>query len=143
MTGAVTPLVRKRSSRSKPEARSRWMSRRKQDAEVASPDSRSSCGDAKVLASYPPDFNSRGNARLTEVMARALAEMERILHLAVDLRDATDLIIRDHVALVEALAERDGPRARAIAERHLEASRRRVLQAIVAGEGAAFEIGPR
>lgn len=83
------------------------------------------------------------NARLTGIMARALAEMERILHLAVELRDATDLIIRDHVAIVEALRERDGPRARAVAERHLEASQRRVLQAIVAGGASGLEIAPR
>lgn len=84
-----------------------------------------------------------GNARLTEIMARALAEMERILHLAVELRDGTDLVIRDHVAIVEALRERDGPRARAVAERHLAASRQRVLQAIVAGGAARFELVPR
>ena len=81
-----------------------------------------------------------GNARLTDIMSRLLAEMERILHLAVDLRDATDLVIRDHVEIVEALRERAGARARRVAERHLAASRQRVLQAIVAGSGTAFEI---
>jgi DNA-binding GntR family transcriptional regulator len=81
-----------------------------------------------------------GNARLTDIMSRLLAEMERILHLAVDLRDATDLVIRDHVEIVEALRDRDGARARRVAERHLAASRQRVLQAIVGGSGTVFEI---
>jgi DNA-binding GntR family transcriptional regulator len=76
-----------------------------------------------------------GNARLTEILARALAEAERILHMAVDLRDASDLIIRDHVEIVRALREKDGARARRVSERHLEASRQRVLQAIVSGSG--------
>lgn len=78
------------------------------------------------------------NPRLTEIMARLLAEMERVLHLAVDLRDASDLIIRDHVEIVQALREGDGERARRVSERHLLASRERVIQAIVAGNGLAL-----
>jgi DNA-binding GntR family transcriptional regulator len=81
-----------------------------------------------------------GNSRLTGVATRVLAEAERLLHLAVDLRDASDLIIRDHVEIVAALRQRDGAHARQVAERHLLASRQRVLQAILAGQGLALEL---
>jgi DNA-binding GntR family transcriptional regulator len=81
-----------------------------------------------------------GNSRLTGVATRALAEAERLLHLALGLRDASDLIIRDHVEIVAALRQHDGARARQVAERHLLASRQRVLQAILAGNGLALEL---
>ena len=81
-----------------------------------------------------------GNRRLTEILSRVLAEAERVLHLAVDLRDASDLIIRDHVEIVQALRERDGERARAVSERHLLASRQRVIQALVSGNGLALQL---
>jgi DNA-binding GntR family transcriptional regulator len=80
------------------------------------------------------------NARLTGILTPLLAEMERILHLAVELRDGTDLIIRDHVEIVEALRQRDGARARRVAERHLLASRARVLRAILTGSGLELAI---
>lgn len=80
------------------------------------------------------------NPRLTEMMARLLAEMERVLHMAVDLRESSEVIIRDHVGIVQALRDRDGPRARRVAERHLIASRRRVLRAILAGSGLPLEV---
>jgi DNA-binding GntR family transcriptional regulator len=75
------------------------------------------------------------NPRLTETLSRLLAEMERVLHLAVHLRDASDVIVRDHLEIVRALRDRDGRRARRVSERHLLASRQRVLQAILDGGG--------
>jgi DNA-binding GntR family transcriptional regulator len=81
-----------------------------------------------------------GNRRLTEILSRVLAEAERVLHLAVDLRDASDLIIRDHVEIVQALRARDAARARQVSERHLTTSRQRVIQAIVSGSGLALRI---
>ena len=81
-----------------------------------------------------------GNRRLTEILSRVLAEAERVLHLAVDLRDASDLIIRDHVEIVQALRARDAERARKVSELHLTTSRQRVIQAIVSGSGLALRI---
>ena len=80
------------------------------------------------------------NARLTAILGRLLAEAERVLHMAVDLRDASDQVVRDHVQIVEALCERDGQRARQVAERHLVASRERVFQAILGGRGTDLTI---
>lgn len=99
--------------------------------------------------SYYSDVNTRfhlgvvrgaGNDRLTVIAARVLAEAERILHLAVHLRDASDQVIRDHVEIVEALRQRDGARARLVAERHLLTSRERVTRAILAGSGLALRL---
>ncbi len=82
-----------------------------------------------------------GNTRLTAILAPVLAEAERILHLAVQLRDASDEIIRDHVEIVQALRDRDAARARQVSERHLLASRQRVTQAILTSSGLPLLVG--
>jgi DNA-binding GntR family transcriptional regulator len=84
-----------------------------------------------------------GNERMSVFYARLLAETERVLHMAVELFDHTDQVISDHVAIVEALREKDGPGAREIAQRHLESSRESVLKAIVTGSGLGLLVSGR
>ncbi len=81
-----------------------------------------------------------GNERLAGMVEGLLAEMERVLHLGLDLKDSADEMVREHAELVDALTRGDAPLARAVVEQQIEQSRRRVLAALVAAPGAGVRL---
>jgi DNA-binding GntR family transcriptional regulator len=71
-----------------------------------------------------------GNARLTELISRALDELNRVFHLGLDLRDSAQEMTNDHIAVAGALCARDAARAAELVQAEIERSRERVLQAL-------------
>jgi DNA-binding GntR family transcriptional regulator len=81
-----------------------------------------------------------GNSRLAAFVERLLEDMERILHLGLDLRDSAEEMAAEHAALVDALLRGDGALARRVVTEQLQNSRKRVLEALVGSERAASGI---
>src|SRR3954451_8403738 len=81
-----------------------------------------------------------GNGRLAAFVAKLLEDMERILHLGLDLRDSAEEMAVEHAELVDALLRGDGALARRVVTEQLQTSRKRVLEAVVGSEGAASGI---
>lgn len=80
------------------------------------------------------------NPRLASMVDRLLSEMERVLHLGLDLADSAEEMAREHAELVVALARGDAALAREVAVQQIEQSRRRVLAALVAAPGSIVRI---
>ncbi|HLH25177.1 MAG TPA: GntR family transcriptional regulator [Chloroflexota bacterium] len=78
-----------------------------------------------------------GNRRLAAFVAKLLEDMERILHLGLDLRDSAEEMAAEHQELVDALLKGDAELARRVVTEQLQNSRKRVLEALVASMGAA------
>ncbi|HEY7062375.1 MAG TPA: GntR family transcriptional regulator [Chloroflexota bacterium] len=78
-----------------------------------------------------------GNGRLAAFVAKLLEDMERILHLGLDLRDSAEEMAAEHQELVDALLKGDAELARRVVTEQLQNSRKRVLEALVASAGAA------
>jgi DNA-binding GntR family transcriptional regulator len=78
-----------------------------------------------------------GNGRLAAFVGKLLEDMERILHLGLDLRDSADEMAGEHAELVDALLRGDGVLARRVVTEQLQSSRKRVLEALVAAGGGA------
>jgi len=74
-----------------------------------------------------------GNRRLADQIGRLLDEMTRMLLLGLFGRDRTGEMAHEHRALIEALAAKDGARAETIVREQIEAARRMVMGALVAG----------
>ncbi|MBX5489870.1 MAG: GntR family transcriptional regulator [Chloroflexi bacterium] len=81
-----------------------------------------------------------GNRRLAAFVGKLLEDMERILHLGLDLRDSADEMAAEHAELVDALLRGDGALARQVVTAQLQSSRKRVLEALVGSESAASGI---
>jgi DNA-binding GntR family transcriptional regulator len=81
-----------------------------------------------------------GNVRLAAFVAKLLEDMERILHLGLDLRDSAEEMAAEHAELVDALLRGDGALARRVVTEQLQTSRKRVLEALVGSESAASGI---
>ena len=81
-----------------------------------------------------------GNGRLAQFVGKLLEDMERILHLGLDLRDSADEMATEHGELVDALLRGDGALARRVVTEQLQTSRKRVLEALVGAGGAASGI---
>ena len=75
-----------------------------------------------------------GNPRLVEVLAGLLAELTRIFHLGLDLRDSAEEMQAEHTALAEALLARDAARARQVMQEQISSSQQRVLEALRRGQ---------
>lgn len=78
-----------------------------------------------------------GNARLTRIVAALLEESQRIMHLLILVLDRVRLMEQDHLDLIDALARGDGVSAERVARRHLENSRRLVMDALMDNAVAA------
>ena len=78
-----------------------------------------------------------GNRRLAAFVSKLLEDMERILHLGLDLRDGADEMAAEHAELVDALLRGDAALARQVVTIQLQNSRKRVLEALVGSESAA------
>lgn len=74
-----------------------------------------------------------GNERLTRIVASLLEESQRTMHLLTFVFDRVKSMGQDHRNLIEALAQGDGPAAERVARKHLENSRRLVMDALLGG----------
>jgi DNA-binding GntR family transcriptional regulator len=81
-----------------------------------------------------------GNGRLALFVGKLLEDMERILHLGLDLRDSADEMAAEHAELVDALLRGDGALARRVVTDQLQTSRKRVLEALMGSASAASGI---
>jgi DNA-binding GntR family transcriptional regulator len=81
-----------------------------------------------------------GNRRLAQFVGKLLEDMERILHLGLDLRDSADEMAAEHGELVDALLRGDGALARRVVTDQLQSSRKRVLEALVGSMSAGSGI---
>ena len=72
-----------------------------------------------------------GNRKLAQLLADVLNEMTRIFNLGLDLRDSAEEMRGEHIALAEAIAARDIPRAEEVVRDQIQLSRQRVLEMLV------------
>jgi DNA-binding GntR family transcriptional regulator len=72
-----------------------------------------------------------GNARLVGAISATLSELRRVFHLGLDLRDITQEIRQERVALIEALQSRDADRAEQILLAQNANSEERVREALL------------
>ncbi len=77
-----------------------------------------------------------GNNRLTDLLSKLLDEMMRIFFLGLELRDSAEEMRREHLDLAEALIKRDEDQAVVIIHQQLEASQRRILEALGENQGS-------
>jgi DNA-binding GntR family transcriptional regulator len=80
------------------------------------------------------------NRRLVEILEGLLIEMERLFHLGLRLRDSSEEMRREHQELVAALEARDVAGVQAAMTRQINASRDRILEAILQGEVRAVQV---
>lgn len=76
-----------------------------------------------------------GNQRLTDTLSRVLAELNRVFHLGLDLRDSADEMRSEHIVLAEALSRRDAEQAAAIVNAQIARSIQRVQEALTRSVG--------
>lgn len=76
-----------------------------------------------------------GNARLADMVRTLLEEMERLFHMGLLLADRNAEMYHEHRELMQALADRDGARARAVATAQIAASESMVISALIASPG--------
>jgi DNA-binding GntR family transcriptional regulator len=75
--------------------------------------------------------DSTGNGRLASAISQILDELTRVFHLGLDIRDSAEEMKQEHVALAEALCDRDPDRAARIVQDQVERSQERILQALI------------
>lgn len=73
---------------------------------------------------------STGNQRLALMVAKTMDELTRVFHLGLDLRDSAEEMRRDHLALVDALRQRNADLAEQRVQAEIVLSRERVLEAL-------------
>jgi len=76
-----------------------------------------------------------GNERILRILAGIFAEMERLFHFGLRLRNRTDEIRHEHKALIEALVSGDADTAEQETRSQVEASRAMVLDALISNSG--------
>ncbi len=81
------------------------------------------------------------NRRLVEILEVLLIEMERLFHLGLRLRDSSQEMRREHQELVAALERGDVAETREAMMRQINASRDRILEAILQGEVRSIHVG--
>ena len=72
-----------------------------------------------------------GNRKLAQLLADLLNQMTRIFNLGLELRDSGQEMRGEHIALAEAIAARDIPRAEEVVHDQIMLSRQRVLEMLV------------
>lgn len=72
-----------------------------------------------------------GNDRLNAMLAQLYREMERLFHFGLGSRDRSQEMSREHTALIEALAARDGETAARVMAEELASSKAMVLDALM------------
>jgi len=81
-----------------------------------------------------------GNERLARQIGRLLDEMTRMLLLGLGGRDRTGEMAHEHRALIDALAAGDSAQSERITREQIEASRKMVLAALIAGDGRGVSV---
>ncbi|MGE0211738.1 MAG: GntR family transcriptional regulator [Parvibaculaceae bacterium] len=76
-----------------------------------------------------------GNERLIPILAGIFAEMERLFHFGLKVRNRTDEIRHEHQALIEALVTGNADAAERETRDQIEASRAMVLDALISSSG--------
>ena len=82
------------------------------------------------------------NRWLAEVVGRLLDQMQRLLLLRLDLRDAADEMVREHGQLVAALRAKDSALARKHMVNAIDNARQAVLEAILNGARCPIQPSP-
>jgi DNA-binding GntR family transcriptional regulator len=72
-----------------------------------------------------------GNHRVAELIARLLAESERLINFGVLQRPQSERTVGEHQRLIEALESRDARSARRVAEEHIRTTRRMVVESLI------------
>jgi DNA-binding GntR family transcriptional regulator len=72
-----------------------------------------------------------GNGRLVSSISQLLDELMRVFHLGLDIRDSAAEMTNEHLALAEALCDRDAEQAAVIVQHQIERSQERILQALI------------
>lgn len=80
------------------------------------------------------------NRRLVEVLEGLLIEMERLFHLGLRLRDSSQEMRREHQELVATLEKGDVAAVREALARQINASRDRILEAILQGDVRSVQV---
>lgn len=75
-----------------------------------------------------------GNQRLVDRLEELLIEMDRIFHLGLRLRDSSEEMVREHQEVVSTLENGDVDGAQVAITRQINASRDRIMEAILQGE---------
>lgn len=70
------------------------------------------------------------NSRLVQQLTRTMDESTRVFHLGLDIRDSTEKMRDDHLAVARALLERDANQAERLISSEILLSRERVMEAI-------------
>lgn len=71
------------------------------------------------------------NQRLVDLVSKLLDELTRVFHLGLDLRDSAEEMRDEHLALAQALCDRDPDRADQIVQSQIARSQNRVLEALI------------
>jgi DNA-binding GntR family transcriptional regulator len=82
-----------------------------------------------------------GNQRMVDLLSRLLEEMTRIFHLGLNLKDSGEEMRDEHIALAQALVDRDPDRAEQIVKSQIETSQARVLEALTQYKGLEIHQG--
>ena len=84
-----------------------------------------------------------GNQRLVDLVSRLLDELTRVFHLGLDVKDSAEEMRDEHIALAQALCERDPDRAEQIVQSQIARSQNRVLEALIRrlGDGIGDGLG--
>jgi DNA-binding GntR family transcriptional regulator len=71
-----------------------------------------------------------GNQRLADSISKTLDELNRVFHVGLDYRDSAEEMSMDHIALAQALSQRNADQAETMVQGEIIRSRVRVLQAL-------------
>jgi DNA-binding GntR family transcriptional regulator len=80
------------------------------------------------------------NRRLEGLLADLLNEMERLFYLGLRLRESGEEMRREHQEVIAALEASDPDKMREVLTRQIQASRERILEAILQGDLPAIQI---
>lgn len=82
------------------------------------------------------------NTLLAELVGRCLEQFTRLVAIGLEYEPFQDSGSAEHQEVVEAIARRAPDEARRAMERHLDGSRRRLMDALVRGEVRAVQLAP-
>ncbi len=82
-----------------------------------------------------------GNRRLAGLLDGLLVEMDRLFYLGLRLRDSGEEMRQEHQEVVEALERGDAAGARGAIMRQVNASRDRILEAVMRGGDQSVQVG--
>jgi len=82
--------------------------------------------------------HTAGNRKLADMLAGVLNEMTRIFNLGLDLRDSAEEMCNEHIALANALSQRDAEQAVKIITEQITISRQRVLEMLIPRIGQRY-----